>query len=99
VIKELHVTNGRVALWVGGTGLVNKDVAVPLPDIHLKDVGSPGGATAAEAGSAVFRALNTATAQAVANAAQPFENAAKTAEELVGQGRSKTLEGVKGLFK
>jgi uncharacterized protein involved in outer membrane biogenesis len=100
VIKELKVTNGRVALWVGSSVLENQNLSVALPDIYLKDIGAKsGGATAAEALSAVFAALNKASAQAVASAAKPLEKAAKTAEEAVGQGASKAVEGVKGLFK
>jgi hypothetical protein len=100
LIKELNVTNGRVALWVGSGMLGNQNLSVALPDIHLKDIGKDsGGATAAEALSAAFRALNKASAQAVASAVKPLEKAAKTAEELAGQGISKAVEGAKGLFK
>jgi uncharacterized protein involved in outer membrane biogenesis len=100
VIKELNVTNGRVALWVGSGLLGNPDLSVKLPDIHLTDIGKDsGGASVAEALSAVFGALNKASAQAVASAAKPLEKGAKAAEELLGQGASKAVEGVKGLFK
>jgi hypothetical protein len=96
----MNVTNGRVALWVGSTILGNQNLSVALPAIHLKDIGKEsGGATAAEALSALFAALNKASAQAVASAAKPLEKAAKTAEELAGQGATKALEGVKGLLK
>ena len=43
MIKELNVTNGRVALWVGSGLLGNPDLSVKLPDIHLKDIGKDSG--------------------------------------------------------
>ncbi len=99
-IKELNLTNGRVAVWAGTGVLGNQSLSVALPDIHLKDIGKDtGGATFVEALSAVFGALNKASAQAVASAAKPLEKGAKAAGELVGQGASKAVEGVKGLFK
>ena len=100
LIKELNLTNGRVAVWVGTGVLGNQSLSVPLPDIHLKDIGKDsGGATVAEVLSAVFGALNKATGQAVASAAKPLEKGALAAGEAVGQGVSKAVEGVKGLFK
>ncbi len=99
LIKELNLTNGRVAIWVGTGVLGNQSLSVPLPDIHLKDIGKDSGATVGEALSAVFGVLNKATGQAVASAAKPLEKGALTAGEAVGQGVSKAVEGVKGLFK
>jgi len=100
LIKELNLTNGRVAVWMGTGVLGNQSLSVPLPDIHLKDIGKDsGGATVAEALSAVFGALNKATGQAVAGAAKPLQKGALAAGEAVGQGVSKAVEGVKGLFK
>ena len=100
LIKQLNVTNGRVALSLATGVLGNQSLSGPLPDIHLKDIGKDiDGATVAEALSAVFGALNEAGVQAVASAAQPLEKGAKAAAELVDQGASKAFEGVKGLFK
>jgi hypothetical protein len=100
LIKDLNLTNGRVAASVG-TGMLGKQsFSVPLPDIHLKDIGKESdGATVAEALSVVFGALNKAGAQAVASAAKALEKKAKEAAELVGQDVSKALEAIKGLFK
>jgi hypothetical protein len=99
-IKELNVTNGHVALWVGSALLANQNLSMALPAIHLMDIGkNSGGATAEEVVAAVLAALNKASAEAVAEAAKPLERAAKTAEELAGQGATKALEGVKGFLK
>ncbi|MGH7235575.1 MAG: hypothetical protein ACREIO_04260 [Nitrospiraceae bacterium] len=100
LIKELNLTNGRVAVSVGAGVMGNRSLSAPLPDIHLKDIGKDsGGATVGEALAAVFGALNKAGVQAVASAAKSLEKEAKAAAELVGHGASKAFEGVKGLFK
>ena len=100
LIKQLNVTNGRIALSLATGVLGNQSLSAPLPAIHLKDIGKDlDGATVAEVLSAVFGALNKAGVQAVASAAQPLEKGVKAAAELVDQGASKAFEGVKGLFK
>ena len=100
LIKELNVTNGRVAVSLGMGGSGSQRLSGSLSDIHLRDIGKElDGATAAEALSAIFGALNKAGAQAVAGAAQPMQKGAKAAAEAAGQRASQAIEGVKGLLK
>src|SRR2546430_3191430 len=100
LIKELNLTNGRVAVWMGTGVLGDQSLSVALPDIHLEDIGQDsGGGAVAEAVSGVLGALEQATGQAVAGAAKPLQKGALAAGEAVGQGVSKAVEGVKGLFK
>jgi len=100
LIKELNVTNGRMALSIGIGGSESQTLSGSLSDIHLRDIGKEvDGATVAEALSAVFGALNQAGAQAVAGASQPMQKGAKAVAEAAGQRASKAVEGVKGLFK
>lgn len=56
VIKDLVITDGRVTLNLPQTA--GKDVTVPLPAIHLKNIGSEtGGATPAAIGVQVLAAV------------------------------------------
>lgn len=100
LIKELNLTNGRVAVSLGTGVSEDQSLSAPLPDIHLKDVGKDSdGATVAQALLAVFAALNKAGVEAVASRARPLEKGVKAAADIAGQSASKAVERLKGLFK
>ncbi len=100
LIKEVNLTNGHVALAVSSGAAGSQNLSVQLPDIHLKDIGKDsGGASLSEALSAIFGALNKASAQAVAGSAASLEKGAKSVGESIGRGTSKAVEGAKGIFK
>ena len=54
IVDHIYITGTKVKLALGGKG-----AALPLPDIHLKNIGTEDkGATAGEVGTAVFGAIN-----------------------------------------
>ena len=83
--------------------LQGQDVSIPLPEIHLRDIGKQSnGATLQEVSSLVFSAIEKAIVQAVSNSGKLVEHGLKKIEEHLGEaakeGASKVLEGVKGIF-
>ncbi len=86
-IDDFHLRNGRVI--ISSTGLKGKGLTVPLPDLHLTDIGKKSnGATAAEVAVQVFGAVYKATAKVVGNQSL----------NKVKDGASGVLKGIKGLF-
>ena len=83
--------------------LQGQDVAIPLPEIHLRDIGKQsGGATLKEVSSLIFSAIDKAIVQAVSKSGKLVEHGLKKIEEHLGgaakEGASKVLKGVKGIF-
>lgn len=98
VIDHVYVKGGKVnisASFLGG-----KSMTVPLPDIHLKDIGKKeNGATPGEVVQSIIGALNKAILKAVAplNLDKVGEVAGKAVEgtkDLVGDILTKGSEGV-----
>jgi uncharacterized protein involved in outer membrane biogenesis len=70
--------------------------SLPLPDIHLANLGTgPDGITATDLTRAIFQEITTATLKAVSSSAA---NLGKGAEKLGGSGLNKLKQGVGGLF-
>ena len=83
--------------------LQGQDVAIPLPEIHLRDIGKKsGGATLQEVSALIFSAIDKAIIQAVSKSGKLVEHGLKKIEEHLGgaakEGASKILEGVKGIL-
>lgn len=100
-INHFIVRNGRV-----NASTLGRNMTVPLPDIHLRDIGKEsGGVTAEKAAAEAFAALNRSVVQSVAGAGKFLEKgaeaageAAKSAGSEAEKAGSKAVEGVKGLF-
>jgi hypothetical protein len=90
--------------WVTGTivhvsltGVSGKEMTLPLPDIHLTNLGKDhAGITAADLTRRVLDAITTATIKAVANATTDIGPGAGKA---AGEGMNKITSGIGGLFK
>jgi hypothetical protein len=103
-INHFIVRNGRVN--ASAVGLQGKSMTVPLPDIHLKDIGKESqGATMQQAVAEMIAALNKSALQAIAGSgkflvkgAEAAGEAAKSAGSEAEKAGSKAVEGVKGLF-
>lgn len=93
------------------TGLINKQITLPLPDIHLTDLGKgPEGITPAELTKEVLSQVTTATvaavAQSVANLGKDAGKAAQaaaagilqTSTNAVGRSVDKLKQGLGGLL-
>jgi hypothetical protein len=87
--------------------LKGKALTIPLPDIHLRDIGKEsGGVTVQKAAAEVIVAINKSVVQAVASSGRLLEKgigaageAAKGLGSEAGKAGSKAVEGIKGLFK
>jgi hypothetical protein len=102
VIDHVYVKGGKVnisAILLGG-----KSMTVPLPDIHLKDIGKEKkGATPGEVVKSIIGALNKAIVKAVAplNLDKVGEVAGKAVEgtkDAVEEAAKGVTDSVKGLF-
>jgi hypothetical protein len=103
-INDFILKNGKVTM--SATMIKGQALTVPLPDIHLRDIGKDsGGVTVQKAAAEVFAAINKSVIQAVASSGKLLEKgigaageAAKGLGSEAGKTGSKALEGVKGLF-
>jgi len=83
--------------------LQGKTMTLPMPDIHLKDIGKEsGGVTPENAAAEIFAAVNKSVVQSVSGGlgkgAEAVGEAAKSVGSEAGKAGSKAVEGVKGLF-
>ena len=79
------------------TGMSGKEMTLPLPDIHLTNLGKGNaGITAADLTRRVLGAITTATIKVVGSATTDF---GKGSGKAVGEGMNKITSGVGGLFK
>ena len=105
--KKLEVDAFLIAgaqVHVSLTGMGGKEMILPLPDIHLTNLGAGAdGITAADLTRRVLDALTAATVKAVANAANDLGagavNLGKGAGKTVGGDVNKITTGLGGLFK
>jgi len=101
-VDDLLIKGAKV--HVSLTGMGGKEVTLPLPDIHLANMGrGPEGITPTDLTRRVLDALTTAAVKAVANAATDIgrgvENLGKDAGKTVGESVNKVTKGIGGLFK
>jgi len=99
IIDHLYVKGGKVnisASFLGGNSMT-----VPLPDIHLKDIGKKeNGATAGEVVKAIIGALNKAILKAVAplNLDKVAEGTTDLVEDLLTKGSKGVTDAMSDIF-
>ncbi len=102
VIEHVIIKNGKVN--VSATILGGKSMTVPLPDIHIKDIGKEEkGATPGEAISTILGALKDAILEAVAplNLGKVGEVVGDVVDKTTGVVKDTTkgvTDAVSGLF-
>jgi len=102
-VDDFLITGAKV--HVSLTGMGGKEMTLPLPDIHLSDMGKgTDGITAADLTRRVLDALTTATVKAVANSASDISKGAinnlnNGAGKATGEDVNKITKGLGGLFK
>lgn len=96
-VDEFVITGGRVHVNV--TGLVVGTATIPLPEIHLKDLGEgPDGITPAELTQLVLEAVKTKAEQAASGAVTDISKGAIYITKDPGNAGSNALQNVtKGL--
>ena len=101
-VDDFLITGAKV--HVSLTGMSGKEMTLPLPDIHLTDLGKGSdGITATDLTRRVFDAITSATLKAVSSAVTGIgkgaENVGKDVGKAVGEGVNKIAKGIGGLFK
>jgi uncharacterized protein involved in outer membrane biogenesis len=101
-VDDLLITGARI--HVSLTGMFGKEMTLPLPEIHLTDLGkSSGGITAADLTGRVLGTITIATIKAVADSTtdigKTVGNLGKDAGKAAGQNVDKVTKGIGGLFK
>ena len=92
IIENLYVRNGKVS--VSAQALNGKAMSVPLPDIHLTDIGkSSGGTSPAQAAKQVVNSITQGASKAASSL--HLDSIAHS----VGNAVSAGVDKVKGLFK
>lgn len=100
-VDDFLITGAKVHVSI--TGLGGKEMTLPLPDIHLTNLGKGSdGLTPTDLTRAVMSAITAATIKAVAAAAldlgKGVENLGKDGGKAVGAGVEKITKGIGGLF-
>ena len=94
-VDDLLITGAMV--HVSLTGMGGKETTLPLPDIHLTNLGKNGaGITVTDLTRRVLGAITTATVKVVASATTDI---GKGAGKAAGEGMNKITLGISGLFK
>jgi hypothetical protein len=101
-VDDFLIAGARIHVSLAGIG--GREMTLPLPDIHLTDMGrGADGITATDLTRRVLDALTAATIKTVANAASDLgkgaANIGKGAEKTVGEDANKITKGLGGLFK
>lgn len=94
-IQDFHLNGAKVV--VGGGAIGFSDQTLSIADIHLTDIGGPGGTTPAKAAELVMNALLPQVQKALASGAgrQLLSNAREQLANVEGRARQ-AVEGVKG---
>jgi hypothetical protein len=101
-VDDFLITGAKVHVSLL-TGLTAREMTLPLPDIHLTNLGQDnGGITPAELTREVLGQVTTATIKAVGDAVSDLgkgaADAAKSTGKVVGGGVNKIGKGIGGLF-
>ncbi len=106
VIRDLRITNGKVTMALADLG--GKGVALPLPEIHLTDIGErSGGVSPAEAIQTVLAAISATTGNTVQQgldaATQEIGSAVQDTADALKREEAGTLDklgsGLKKVFE
>jgi hypothetical protein len=95
IIRDFIITDGKVNVALTIYGLGEKEINVPLPDIHLKDIGKEkNGASAAEVSKQIFDALyRKITSGAVTDSINEQLKAYGANLDSLGKTAAKQVEG------
>ena len=98
LIDDLRISNGKIRMSV--TILKGKALNLPLPEIHLQDIGKKSdGASIDEVSKQVFAAVNKGVGTAVSSSGQALEKTAESLKKTGQEALGTASEGVKNIFK
>jgi uncharacterized protein involved in outer membrane biogenesis len=97
-VDDFVITDAEIHADI--TGFVHKVITVPLPDIHLTDLGKGNdGITAADLTQKILHAVTINTIQALASSATGLgKSAVQSAGKAAGEGVDQVKKGLGGLF-
>jgi uncharacterized protein involved in outer membrane biogenesis len=101
-VDDLLITGGKVNVSI--TALQGQTATVPLPEIHLTNLGTgPDGITAAELAKEVIKAIEQGAAQSASGAVSGLGGQAGALTKGLGKGATNAVDsvtkGIGGLFK
>jgi hypothetical protein len=97
-VKELLLQGGKIHVSI--TGLGAKEMTVPLPDVHLQNIGTADkGVTAAELSKQIMKQLLASVTKAVGEALSGIGKGVKDVGKQGTEQLEKTTKGIKDLFK
>lgn len=99
LINDLIISSGSVTLNLPQTA--GRDITVPLPSLHLKNIGSEtGGASPAAVGTAILKALYAEiTSPGISGTIDRVLGIAGAQAERAGEGVKKGVDALKRTFK
>lgn len=98
VVKDIVVEGAK--LHVSLTGFGAKEMTLPLPPLHIQNIGSPGnGVSAGELVKQILTPLLSSVTEAVKSGITNIGKGVGEAGKDAGSQLNKTAEGIKGLFK
>ncbi len=97
-IKDVVISGGKINVSV--TGLGGRVISVPMPPLHLENIGTQEkGVSMAEASSQIMQSILTSASKASEAATADIGKGLKEAGNGTKEGAVKAVESVKGLFK
>lgn len=101
-----HFILKNVQIKLSATVLQGQALTIPLPNLHLRDIGkASGGATLQQVSSQIFEAIYAAITEAVSDSDQLVERRMEQVEESVKElkgvaekAASEVLKGLEGIF-
>ncbi len=97
-VKDVMINGGKINISI--TGLGAKSMTVPLPTIHLTNIGSENnGVTAAQLCKEILKPLVASAMKAGMEAITGLGGNVKDLGKGAAESAGKTVEGLKGIFK
>ncbi len=94
-VKDVVINGGMINVNI--TGLTEKTITIPLPPIHLQNIGSENsGVTAAQLCKQILKPM---IASAMDAAVKAIAKSGTDLKNLNSEDAKKTIDGLKGLFK
>ncbi len=98
-VKDLVMKGGKIHLSVNSS-LGSKEMTVPLPDVHVENIGTPeNGVSAAEMSKVIMKSLLASTTKAVGEALTGLGKGVKDVGAGTTEEVNKAAKGLKDLFK
>jgi hypothetical protein len=100
IVKDIQINGGKVNVSLNMPVLGGKSLTVPLPPVHLQDIGkAENGVTSAQLVTAVMKSLLAATTEAATKAIADLGSGLKDVTKGGADELNKAAKGISDLFK